>query len=998
MSRNPRPGRRAPSPAEEIDRSARRSFRFDGRSFEAHPGDTIASALHAAGVRTLSRSFKYHRPRGLFCVSGNCPNCLVEVDGEPSVRSCVTPVRDGMEVRGQNAWPSVEHDALSLSDKFSGFLPPGFYYKRFYKPAWMWPIYEKFLRRMAGLGVVRPKNGAGRNRPGKGGGGGKTESWEKEYHDAELTIIGAGISGLAAALEAARCGVSVTLVDEGASPGGHLRAVTRPLAGPREWAGLPGCEAVGRMAAELDGLPNVPIWSGASALGVYEDNLVGVLKGRRFIQIRTRHLLVATGSYEQPLLFHNNDLPGVFLSRGLLKLMNLQGVLPGRRALVYGSHVEALAVACELLDAGVRVVGVAGPVCGLPEGGEEWHRLRDARVSLFPGWTLAEAGGRNRVESARLIRPASGPAGGPDEVVLPCDVIALSAGFAPAAELLTMSGGQIRFGNPSGEPVPGDLPPGISGAGEVMGVHGLAAVLTHGRIAGLEAALSLGAAGASGRERLEILRREFEGAGPGERAGAFGLAPQEPDRKKRFVCLCEDVTEKDIRACIDEGYDNVETLKRYSTIGMGPCQGKVCNTIAARVCGRDTGLPLEQTRLTTSRPPVRSIPLGALAGRHYQPVRRTPMHERHQSLGARWMDAGDWKRPEYYTLPDEECRAVHEGVGLIDLSTLGKLDIQGKDAVWLLEKVYNNQYEKLKVGRIRYGVMCDDSGIIFDDGTVSRVAEDRFFVTTTTSGIDTVEQWLNWWVIGTGKTIHITNVTAAYAAVNLAGPRARDVLAGLTDLDMSNEALPYMAFAEGEVAGIPARLLRIGFVGELGYEIHCPAEHGESLWEVLMEAGKPYGIAPFGVEPQRILRLQKGHIIVGQDTDALSNSFEADMAWIVKLNKPDFIGRHALERIQKTGLRWKLIGFEVEDASTVAEEGDQIVPADNIDGPNGRILGRVTSSRFSRRLGKSIGLGWVLAEMSEPGTEIYIRVGGRPQKAVITPPPFYDPEGKRLKM
>ncbi|MEE8110377.1 MAG: glycine cleavage T C-terminal barrel domain-containing protein, partial [bacterium] len=899
--------------------------------------------------------------------------------------------REGMVVRGQNAWPSVRHDVLSIVDRFDAFLPPGFYYKRFYKPRWMWPIYEKVLRRMAGLGRIDVRNGAA------GGHNGSGEHWEREYHETGLTVVGAGPAGLTAALEAGRLGVPVTVVDEGQRPGGHLRAVTRPLNHPEEWAGVPGHKAVARLTAELEKLPNVSIWTGAVAFGVYEGNLLGVLWGRRFAQVRTQRLLVATGSYEQPLLFHNNDLPGVFLGRGLLRLMNLQGVLPGERALVYGSHEEALSIACELLDGGVRVVGIAGPVCEQPQGGPEKDRLRGERIPLFPGWALAEAEGKSRVEAARLVRTSSTSGDGPDERILSCDLIALSAGFSPASELIGMAGGLSRF-NPTGEePIPEGLPPDVLAAGEVTGVHDLRAVLLQAKIAGLEAALSLGAEDPPARERLDALRREFAEADPGRRVGAFGLVPEDPHRKKRFVCLCEDVTEKDIRLCIEEGFDNVETLKRYSTIGMGPCQGKVCNATAARVFARETGQPIEETRLTTSRPPVRPVSLGALAGRHYQPVRRTPMHHCHEALSARWMDAGAWKRPEFYTSPAEECRAVHEAVGLIDVSTLGKLDVQGRDAVRLLEKVYNNQYQKLKVGRIRYGVMCDDTGIIFDDGTVSRLAEDRFFVTTTTGGTETVEQWMNWWVVGTGMCVHVTNVTAAYAAVNLAGPRAREFLAGLTDIDLSSEALPYMAFAEGEVAGVPARLLRIGFVGELGYEIHYPAEFGESLWNTLLEAGRPFGIVPFGVEPQRILRLEKGHVIVGQDTDALSNSLEADMPWIVKFDKPDFLGKHALERVRDRGLRWRLIGFEVTRPSVVAEEGDQIL-APGANGGKGDIAGRVTSSRYSHFLGKSIGMGWVPIEMSEAGTEIWIRIQGRAEKAEVTPPPFHDPEGKRLRM
>ncbi len=991
MSRNPTSARRPPSPAEDLQRDEALTFHFDGRTIQAHPGDTIGSALHAAGIRTLSRSFKYHRPRGLFCVSGNCPNCLVEVDGEPTVRSCMTPVRHGMEVRGQNAWPSVERDVLSMADRFSGFLPPGFYYKRFHQPRWAWPFYEKILRRMAGLGRIQPQKVDRDSHVPNG------DVWEKEYHAADLTIVGAGPAGLAAALEAARLGVSVILVDEGARPGGHLRTITRPLGEPPEWSGLSGCEAAARLTAELEERSNVSIWSPASAFGVYEDNLVGVLIGRRFVQVRTGHLLVASGTLDQPHLFHNNDLPGIFLGRGLRKLLNLQGVFPGRRVLVYGSHEEGLSIACELLDAGARVAGVVGAACDGLSDHPDLRRLEADHVPLFPDWTLAEAMGKKCVEAARIVRRSSVRVQGPEEQVLPCDAISVSAGFAPVSDLLLMAGGKARFDHPSGEPVPVDLPPGISAAGEVSGIHGLRAVLLQGRIAGLEAGLGLGAGDASTRERLEGLRQEMDAIDSNPTPATFGEAPASPDLKKRFVCLCEDVTEKDVSACIEEGYDNIETLKRYSTVGMGPCQGKICNVTASRICARETGLTLQQTRLTTSRPPFRPVPLGALAGRMYQPIRRTPMHACHEEAGAKWMDAGDWKRPEWYTSPADECRAVHEGIGLIDVSTLGKLDIQGRDAVWLLEKVYNNQYRKLNVGRIRYGVMCDDAGIIFDDGTVSRIAEDRFFVTTTTSGIDTVEQWMEWWILGTDREVFVTNVTAGYAAMNVAGPKVRELLSQLSDIDLSTGNLPYMAFAEGEVAGVPSRLLRIGFVGELGYEIHFPAEYGEFLWNVLMEAGQPYGIQAFGVEAQRILRLQKGHIIVGQDTDALSNSLEADMPWIVKLDKPDFIGRHALERVQNRGLQWKLIGFEMANPAVVAEEGDQIVAVDGAGSPNGRLLGRVTSSRRSEFLKKSIGLGWVPKESSEPGSEVWIRVGGRPRKALVTRPPFYDKDGERLK-
>lgn len=990
MSRKSSLARPSSSPAEDLQRTETLTFEFDGRKIQAYPGDTIASALHAAGIRILSRSFKYHRPRGLFCVSGNCPNCLVEVNDEPSVRSCMTPVCQGMVVRGQNAWPSVDRDILSMADRFSGFLPPGFYYKRFHKPRWMWPIYEKVLRRIAGLGKLRLQND--KRDPQHGGDNG----WEKEYHTADLTIVGAGPAGIAAAQEAARLGISVVLIDEGTRPGGHLRAITRPLRKPLEWAGHPGWEVAEQMVVELEKYSNVSIWTGATAFGVYEDNLVGVLKGSRFIQLRTQHLLLATGSIEQPYLFHNNDLPGIFLGRGARKLLNVQGVFPGRRVIVFGSHLESLSIACELLDAGVQVVGVVGVACNISPDNPDLLYLKAEHVPIYPDWILAEAMGKKCVEAARIIRTSSIHVSGPEEQILHCDAILVSVGFAPASDLVLMSGGKARFNHPSGEPVPTDLPPGVSMAGEVNGIHGLDVVLLEGKIAGLEAGLSLGIEDASATRKLEVFRNELNVVNP--LPTVFCDTPTETGQNKRFVCLCEDVTEKDVGACIEEGYDNIETLKRYSTIGMGPCQGKVCNVTASRIFSRETALDSQKIRMTTSRPPYRPVPLGALAGRMYQPIRRTPMHTCHEIAGAKWMDAGDWKRPEWYSSPDQECRVVHEGVGLIDVSTLGKLDIQGRDAVWLLEKVYSNQYQKLKIGRVRYGVMCDDAGIIFDDGTVSRLAEDRFFVTTTTSGIDAVEQWMEWWILGTGRDVFVTNVSAAYAAMNLAGPKAREVLSQITDIDLSTEELPYMAFAEGEMAGVSVRLLRIGFVGELGYEIHCPAEHGEFLWNAVMDAGRPHGIQAFGVEAQRILRLQKGHIIVGQDTDALSNPFEADMPWVVKLNKQDFIGRHTLEGVQDRGCRLKLIGFEMVNPSVVAEEGDQIIAVDGSGNLTGRILGRVTSSRRSEFLKKSIGLGWIPIELSEPGSEIWIRIKEKPQRALVTQPPFYDKDGDRLKL
>ncbi|GAC1431412.1 MAG: hypothetical protein NVSMB65_04940 [Chloroflexota bacterium] len=544
---------------------------------------------------------------------------------------------------------------------------------------------------------------------------------------------------------------------------------------------------------------------------------------------------------------------------------------------------------------------------------------------------------------------------------------------------------------------PRSMAPGVSAAGAVTGVRDVRAALLGGRVAGSGAAAGLLAGGKEGEQRhgggqderreLAALEEAFHA-----RVRARPIAPRGATEGKSFVCPCEDVTLKDIDWCVAEGFDTIETLKRYSTATMGPCQGKLCamNTVAA--CARATGRTIGQTGTTTARPLVAPVSLGTLGGPHWEPLRLTPLHDRHIALGAQMMDAGQWKRPRHYTSPEDEARAVRERAGLIDVSTLGKLEVRGPDAVKLLERVYTTRMADLRVGRSRYGVMVDDTGVIMDDGTVTRLGEDHYFITTTSSGVGAVEEWLTWWMEGTGWEARVTNVTAALAAVNLAGPRAREVLGGLTDLDVSAGALPYLAAVQGAVAGVPARILRIGFVGELGYEMHVPAHYGAHLWDALMEAGREVGLVPFGVEAQRLLRLEKGHIIVTQDTDALSTPLEAGLAWAVKLDKPEFLGKAALGSLKEAGIGQKLVGFETLDASVVPDEGAPILQDGRLDP-----VGRVTSARFSPTLGKTIGLAWVPVSLAGHGAGLRIRHNGDSIAARVVPTPFYDPSGARMK-
>ena len=465
------------------------------------------------------------------------------------------------------------------------------------------------------------------------------------------------------------------------------------------------------------------------------------------------------------------------------------------------------------------------------------------------------------------------------------------------------------------------------------------------------------------------------------------------------MCLCADVSAKDIQDAIGEGIDHIETVKRYTTTTMGPCQGRMCQLPAIGICAHQTSRSMAETGVTTSRPPNPGVTLGALAGARHHPTRRTPMHYEHEEAGAVWLDMGEWKRPRYYQSPkgagekqcvEQEYRAVRERVGLIDVGTLGKLDIQGRDVGKLLDKVYAGRLSDLRSGRVRYAVMCDDAGIMLDDGTASRLADDHYFVTTTTGNLEFVQQWLQWWLVDSGWDVQITNVTGGLAAVNLAGPNARDVLATLTDCDLTTKAFPYMACRRAVVVGVEALLMRIGFVGETGWEIHFPAESGASVWRAILEAGRPFDIRPFGVEAQRLLRLEKRHVIVGVDTDALTNPFEAGMGWVVKLEREDFIGRAALQQLAVREPRQNLAGF-VMNGGPLPEDGAAILV-------DGKLAGRVTSARYSPVNRQAVGLAWVPAALAREGAEVDVRVGGGLVRAHITQRAFYDPEGTRLRM
>ncbi|MFN8159987.1 MAG: 2Fe-2S iron-sulfur cluster-binding protein [Solirubrobacterales bacterium] len=950
-------------PGERIDRSRAIRFTFDGKQVEAYEGDTIGSALHASGRKVISRSFKYHRPRGLLCCSGQCPNCLVEVDGWPGVRACTERVREGMEVSHMNARPSLEFDAMRATDIFGTRLtPPGFYYKTFIRPRRLWPLYEKVLRGAAGLGRLRRRQAH--------------REWRTEYRrrHADVLVIGGGVAGVAAALRAAGMGADVVLVDDGPALGGALLAHEPASESERRAGGL----------AEA----GVEVISPGAALG-YFDGIVPVWCGETLHQIRAGCHVAATGSIEQPMIFEGNDLPGVMLCSGAERLAGLYGVPPGETAVIATVDDRGLASALALREAGVEVAAV---VDSRPDGAdaELSAQLEAAGIPQHRGCGVVRGIGRKELRGVVVgDLDSSGRTVPGSERGLNCDLLAVSGGTVPATSLLLQAGARASWDEASGAYLPADPPRGVFAAGAVAGHGELEAAGLSGSAAGAEAALSIGLGGEEDRARLESERRALaEGATAHSRP--IPAAGTSKEKGKCFACLCEDVTVKDIDYAIDEGFDSLELLKRYTTVTMGPCQGRMCQLAAIREMAEHTSTPASEVGLTTARPPWSTVPLGALAGRPFEPAKRSAVHGRHRELGGNVMWAGDWRRPYDYGDPRAETMAVHDAAGLIDVSTLGKLMVAGPQAGEFLNRLYPNRFDNLAPGRVRYGVLGDDAGRITDDGTICRLDPDTFYVTTTSSGADAVESWFSWWLAEWGMEVTLTDVSQGLAAFNLAGPRSREILSGLTELGCSNEEFAYLDGKRARVAGVPCLMLRIGFVGELGYELHCPGPLAEPLWDAILEAGEPHGITPFGLEPQRVLRLQKMHILVGQDTDAESNPIEAAMPWIVKLDKEeDFIGRWALENVRERGEENKLVGFTVPGGA-VPTEGAAVVV-------DGKPVGRVTSSRFSPKLERSIGMAWVPAALAEDGASITVSDRGRRIGAEVQTAPFYDPDQERLR-
>ena len=968
------PNRLPQKQGELINRSETIAFSFNGRRYAAHPGDTIASALTAAGVQVLSRSFKYHRPRGVLCCAGHCPNCLVQVGDEPNVRACIRPVEAGMDVQAQNVWPSLNYDLLSLTQLGSRFMPVGFYYKTFIRPQSLWPFYEHVLRHAAGLGEVNHDTPPG--------------AFDKQYLHADVTVVGGGPSGISAALSAAEQGANVLLFDENPTLGGHLR-YTVPPDSP-----LPG------LLEALNQQSTVQVFTDTAVLGWYQDNWLSAVRDSRLFKIRTKALITATGAYETPLVFDNNDLPGVMLGGAVQRLFHLYGVVPGEQVVVVTANDDGWDIAADLHAAGRSNIAAIVEERDYGDVTSPYiNGLVAARIPIFYGHTILEALGSGTVNGAKITRiDAHGEVDLSYTQSLGCDLIAISTGWTPATELFYMAGGKSEYNADRSEILPVTTPPGIYITGRAVGTHAIDAQLAEGRQTGANAAnYTVGGQSPVGGKSLShpspdpVDKQSCSHPRTSNRVRVHGF-------KKQFVCYCEDVTNADLETAIAEGYDSVELLKRYSTISMGPCQGKMCSMNTIHLCARTNGQTVQETGTTTARPPTTPVTLGVLAGQNMEPVQVTAIHDWHLAHGAKLLNAGLWMRPEHYGNPIAEVQTVRQQVGLIDVSPLGKLQLTGSGAPDFLERIYINQWRKLRVGRVRYGVICNDEGVVLNDGVCAHLRDEEWYMTTTSTGATTIFEWLQWWLqSGWGEGVHLTDLTDTFSAFNLAGPQSRAVLNKLTSRNLANKAFSYMRIRSAKVADVPCRLLRIGFTGELSYEIHCPSGYALYLWEALMEAGEEFGIVPFGVEAQRVLRLEKAHFIVGQDTDAMSDALSANLEWAVKLNKRDFLGKRSLMRVSEEGPKQLLVGFKMGQSDLVPDEGSQVVVPQS----DGRleIVGSITSSRFSPTLQESIGLCWLPAALAaQDGAAFTIRMNGTLEEAYVHQSAFYDPDGERLRM
>lgn len=952
-----------------LDRTHKIRFQFDGRALEGFAGDTIASAMAGADRWILSRSFKYHRPRGILTMAGQDANTLVQLPDEPNVRADLRAATDGMNVSAQNVSGTADRDRNALLDRLGRFMPVGFYYRSFFRPgskSWL-RFWEPIIRKSAGLGKVDLDAGHGH--------------YIKENIHTDVLVVGAGPAGMSAAAAAAEAGAQVLLVDLNPELGGAL-TYSR--------FGLKRDEAEATLKAlreKIASLPNIQVMSDATCNGWFADNWLPVLQGDRLYRVRAKQVVVAAGLHEQPLTFRNNDLPGILLSSAVQRLMRHYAVRPGQRAVVFAGNRDGYLAALDLVEAGVSLAAVLDPAASsaFPDLADS---LLARKVRIVHGATVTEAvgtPGNRHIRAVRFTTPASG------NEQLDCDHLVVAAGYTPAYQLPLHAGARLGYDEETEQFVLSNLPDALHVAGSTAGYFELKSVTASGSAAGAVAARLIG--------RDAALPEPVQDSIASGMNRFHRLVPHPKGRD--FVDFDEDLQVKDIKNAVADGYRELELVKRYSTVGMGPSQGRHSALATARIVATETGRKVGEVGITTSRPPFGPEKLGLLAGPNHVPYRHTPMQADHEIAGARLTPAGAWWRPLYYGDNADTGKAIADEVGLarnkvamLDVSTLGKLAIRGSDAAAFLDRVYTMAHLKQPVGRVRYCLMLNDMGSVIDDGVAFRLSETEFYVTATTGAVARVFAEMLFLNAQWGMQVDIQNVTAAFAAINVTGPSARAVLEALGgDIDLSAEAFPYLNGRTGVIAGCPARIMRIGFTGELSYELHVPQSFGASLWRKLLDLGAPYGLRPYGLEASRIMRLEKGHIIIGQDTDALSTPDELNMGWALSKTKQRYVGKTGVQARAKLAPKRRLCGFEAPREHGIRLAESCLVLRD------GNPVGFVTSTCFSPTLDKWIGLAYADPRDTTPGSSLQIRgLCGNELKVKVIPAPFYDPENLRQEI
>ncbi|MFD4676024.1 2Fe-2S iron-sulfur cluster-binding protein [Lentzea sp. NPDC058450] len=933
-----------------IDRNTLLRFTFNGVEYTGHPGDTLASALLAQGVHSLGSSVKLGRPRGVVAAGSEDPTSLVQVEApfsEPMLLATTVELYDGLVARG-----------LSGQGRLSSEPDPARY--------------------------------------------------DAKHEHCDVLVVGAGPAGLVAALTAARAGARVVLVDEQNQAGGALLGVDEYL------DDRPSAEWVADVVAELKSTPGVLVLERTTAFGMYQDGFVLALQKRtdhlgfaapasvarqRVWRIRTRQTVLATGAHERPVVFADNDRPGIMLASSARTFLHRYGVLPGSRAVVFTTNDSAYCAAIDLAESGVDIALIVDARAEAPARLATECTARGIEVRA--GHAVVGTEGDARVSGAHVgvLGDTSTPV-----ATIPCDTLLVSGGWNPVVSLFSQARGTLRYDSELGAFVPGETLPTVRVAGSATGELDLTACTRQGRDAGAEAAQ---AAGFTSGGQVPLPASDSRCTA---RSGlVLWRVPGSDDTS--FVDLQRDSTVADVLRATGAGLRSLEHIKRYTTIGTAHDQGKTSGMIAAGIVAEALGVELGEQRPTTFRPPFTSVSFAALAGRDrgelHDPVRVTSIHPWHVEHGALFENVGQWKRPWYYPLPGEdlhtavlrECKATRESVGMMDGSTLGKIDVQGKDAGKFLDMLYTNLMSTLKVGKIRYGVMCGVDGMVIDDGTVIRVGEERYIVTTTTGNAAKILDWMEEWLQTEWPhlDVHCTSVTEHWATIPLVGPKSRDVLAAVApDLDVSNEAFEFMTWHDTTVAGVPARVCRISFSGELAYEINVTGWHGLTVWKALMEAGEPYGITPYGTETMHVLRAEKGYPIIGQETDATVTPQDLGMSWAVSKKKPDFIGKRSFARAENNRSdRKQLVGLLPVDPAVLLPEGSQIVETDRLPEPPVRMLGHVTSSYPSAALGRTFALALVRSGHERIGETLYVPVEDALVPVTVTESVLYDKEGAR---